>query len=629
MAMTTMSRIVAALGVLLTLGHTGIAGAVEYRASASGDWSNAKTWRPRGVPGVGDKVVSLGRHTVTVDGSEPVHIGDGTATAALVLDGSGALLIEENAQLVISGHLLLSSEGARVQVGPSARLLFAPKQQQWLQLQMYGARQRLEFAGKSAARGEIGLVADSAATTGGGWFVASNGHRDSVLAGRYGRISDALDPESGKAWTMYLANTPNVSRLVASSIEFVNSGQVGVLGLDAGEFTEVDMQRWSFKASHPAAAGLPALWFDGYGDLPVQAPASQVKKRIRDLVSDKEIYLRYVQGYELESWVLGASGQPGSVRANNNGGNAAVQRQLFQVVRDSGGVGMVADLTDTVYMYSEADNPHGFSTRELRGDAVLRNFWFESHYPNQSDTGDAILTNGPQGWVSQHGGTPVTLTVEHSGSIGDTSHAPSHPVFLTVNEGTGMHFRLRQNFMRQPVRFNAIALDENGVTPSGTGLEFTQNLIYSPELVEGFAIGSAAGKSVVNADAFRGVDRNLYFNLQPRKGFGGGIHAIQGGPETDAQSMTLDPKLVDGDRTLASWDAMLGGPGTADHAIAELQKLNDDTGFDPRYRVIGLVTYVAGGRQPTNAKLLGADGAPIVGPVPARYRRQQQALEEK
>lgn len=611
MAMSTTSRILAAAAALVILGFSATAGAVGYSAKASGDWSNAKTWRPRGVPGAGDSVVSLGRHRVTVSGPQAIKVGTGDPAPAIVLDGAGALVLTEGAQLQVAGHLQMTGEGARVEIGAAARLLFAPAQENVLQLQLFGSKQRLEFAGQAAARGEIGLLPGSQ----GGWFVASEGHRDSLLAGRYGKICDALDPASHKAWSMYLANDAQSSRLVASHIEFHNSGQVGVFGLDAGEFTEVDIQGWSFKTSHPAAAGLPAMWFDGYGDLPVRIDANRAQKRIRNLVSDKEIYLRYVQGYQLENWVLGANGKAGSVRANNNGGNAVVQQQLFQVVRDSGGVGMVADLTETVYMYSEADNPHGFVTRELRGDATLRNFWFESHYANQSDTGDAILTNGPQAWVTQHGGAPVTLTVEHSGSIGDTSEAPSHPVFLTVNEGTGMRFRLRQNFMRQPVRFNAVALDENGVTPNGTGVEFTQNIVYSPELVQGFAIGSAAAKSVVNANAFLGIDRNLYFNLRPREGFGGGVHAMQTAVDADALSTTSDPQLVAPNRTLASWDRALGGPGTAAHAIAELQKLNDDVGFDERYRVAALVAYVAQGYAPTNPLLLDAEGRPTVGPA--------------
>jgi len=174
--------------------------------------------------------------------------------------------------------------------------------------------------------------------------------------------------------------------------------------------------------------------------------------------------------------------------------------------------------------------------------------------------------------------------------------------------------------MRQPVRFNSIALDENGVTPGGAGTEFSHNIVYSPRPVQGYAIGSAAGKRVVNANAFSGIDRNLYFNLQPRSGYGAGVHAMQTAPGTDARSSTIDPRLFEPNRTLASWDKLLGGPGTAAHAIAELQKLNDDEGFDARYNVAALVAYVAAGYAPTEPGLLDTHGTPTVGPALAPPR---------
>lgn len=609
------------LGIAIALVAVVPAFAADYSAKRSGDWSNPSTWKPRGVPGAGDRVVALGRHEISISAS--VEVGqplnpaakpdiDKKLQEALVIDGSGALVLKPGGRLAMHGHLVMRGDGARLEIGADARLSFAAPQDAALQLQMFGRNQRLVFAGESEKRGEIGLAENAD----GHWFVASQGHRDSLIAGAYGRISDALDPESGKAWSMYLANDRTHSRLVARKIEFVNSGQVGIFGLDAAEFTAVDISGWTFRRSHPAAEGLPSLWFDGYGDVVATPAMGKAVKRIRDLSSDKEVYVRYVQGYELDNWVLGANGKPGSVRAGNNGGNARVQRDLFQVVRDSGGVGLVADTTENAYLYAEADNPHGFETRHLRGDALLRNFWFESHFESQSDTGDAILTNGPQSWVAEHGGTPVTLSVEHSGSIGDTSDLPRHPVFLTLNNSEGMRFRLRHNVMRLPRKFNAVALDENGETPSGTGLEFTNNLVFSERPAEGYALGSAAGKSVAQVDAFQRVDQNLYFNLKPRSGgYPEGVHAMRSSVALDKTSWFADPKLRDTSRNLAQWDLLLGGPGTAESAIGELLKLNDDVGFNPAYRIGGLIAFVRGGFVPTNPDLLDEERVPLVGPA--------------
>jgi len=618
--MQNLTRVSSIVVLLVALLGSAQAFATDYVARKSGAWSDARVWQPRGVPGIGDRVQGIGRHTITVDSA--VTIGRGQSGPALVLNGAGELVLADRAQLEVRGHLAMTGEGAKLRIGKSAELLFASGAEQVLQLQLFGAGQRLTFTGAPGERGKIGLAPDSE----GHWFVASDGQRDSVLAGAYGQICDALDPESGKGWTMYLANDLIRSRLVARMIEFRHSGQISVFGLDAGENTTVDIRGWTFVDSHPQAASLPAFWIDGYGDVVVSAQPTKAKKRIRDLVSDKEIYARYLQDYELDTWILGAGGKAGSVRAGNNGGNAKIQKNLFQVVRDSGGVGLMADETNTVYMYAEADNPHGFDTRHLRGDASLTNFWFESNYPNQSDTGDAILTNGPQSWVAEHGGDPVLLTVTHSGSIGDTSAAPSHPVFLTLNDATGMRFDLRNNFMRQPVRFNAVALDENGASPTGTGVAFEHNIVYSPQPVPGYALGSAAGKRAVHPDVFRKVDHNLYYNLQPREGgYPTGVHAMTVSGTVDANSSRVDPQLRDNRRSFASWDRLMGGPGTAKHAIRELQKLNDDEGYDPAYRVDALVSYVAKGYVPTNPQLLDAQGLPIVGPRLAAAKRTTRA----
>ena len=593
----------------------GQADAKDYVARKSGDWMDPKTWKPRGVPGAGDRVRSIGSHDVRLAGSVTLGVERASEQIpydALILDAAGSLTIAPQASLTLHGHLLMSGEGARLQVEAGASVLFAPAQNHALQLKLFASGQRIEFVGVSESRGEIGRAANAK----GHWFVASEGHRDSVLSGSYGRISDALDPSDNKGWSMYLADQPQRSSLVANNIEFVRCGQIGVFGLDAGESTRVDIFGWTFKDSPEAAADLPAFWFDGYGDIVVAAPNNKTTKRIRNLVSDKEIYVRYVQGYVLENWVLGANGKPGHVRTGNNGGNALVQRDVFQVVKDSGGVGLVADLTENVYMYAEADNPHGFDTRHLRGDATLRNFWFESHFANQSDTGDAVLTNGPQSWGAEHGGPVVTLTIEHSASIGDTSAAPTHPVFLTLNNAEGMNFRLRNNFMRQPVRFNSVALDENGETPPGTGKEFANNLIYSPVSVEGYALGSASAKAVVHSSAFSGIKNNLYFNLRPRTGDypKGPLAFARPGP-SDVDALVKNPRLRDPMRNLAQWDLLLGGPGTAEHAVAELLKMNDDSGFDPAYRVGGLIAFVRSGFAPTNPELLDDSGYPVVGPA--------------
>jgi len=183
--------LVGLLVLLALLPFSGSALALDYRAAKSGDWSNARSWKPRGIPGAGDRITSLGRHTITVRAAAEIGRGGGGG-AAVTLDQAGVLQLAEGARLRVHENLVLTGEGAQLRLNKGAKLMFAPLPDQSLQLQLFGPKQRIHFAGKSGERAEI--VRDP--QTQGHWFVASQGHRDSLISGAYGRICDALDPES-------------------------------------------------------------------------------------------------------------------------------------------------------------------------------------------------------------------------------------------------------------------------------------------------------------------------------------------------------------------------------------------------------------------------------------------------
>jgi len=106
----------------------------------------------------------------------------------------------------------------------------------------------------------------------------------------------------------------------------------------------------------------------------------------------------------------------------------------------------------------------------------------------------------------------------------------------------------------------------------------------------------------------------------PRSGTDGyGYNAVTGGPIFSSGSpglhdvtVTSDP-FFDRTRNLPTWDAYLGGPGTKEHALGQLFKRNDRAGYDSRYNIADLVTWVKEGFRVTNSSLYNAghDGATI------------------
>ena len=587
------------------------AAATDVRAAKSGLWGAPDTWLPSGVPGAGDRIIGLGAHEVRIE--DAAEIGAGSAEVALAIDGAGRLILGEGAKLRVNGHVNLMAQAAELVIEADAQLLFNPPAGQVYELQLNQSGQKITFAGRRNARGLIGL----APLAQGHYHVATVGFKDSVVNGAYGIVADAFNPANGKAWGMYLDNEPGLSGVVADHIEFLRCGHVQILGLLAGEHTVVDLNALTFRNQRKLQGEFvsPALSFDGYLDASVEVQPSKVAKRITNLVSTSKIGLRFVTGFTLDNFVLGAEGA-GNARTGGNAGNAATHNNVFMYNTSGSSTNLLADLTDTSYLYMEVDNPHGWATPELRGDATLRNFWFESNYPNQSDAGDAVLTDGPQRFVANHGGALPTLTLEHSGSIGDSSDKPLHPVLFSFNNSEGIRLIARNNVARVNRKGRAIAINENGVTPSGAGISLLNSLFFADELGSAHVIGNASLSAAPQRNTFSEVDFNLYHNLaglraaQPPAEIKK-VHDVPFTVPIDRNSVVLPPRLRDPQRNLAKWDASLGGPGTAANAIAELFKRNDDSGFNPAYDVVGLTNYVAEGFKTDQPRARGNDGRPM------------------
>jgi hypothetical protein len=85
----------------------------------------------------------------------------------------------------------------------------------------------------------------------------------------------------------------------------------------------------------------------------------------------------------------------------------------------------------------------------------------------------------------------------------------------------------------------------------------------------------------------------------PPVGYNANVNVTSGEGPND---FAVDPDFVDETRNIATWDASLGGPGTAAHAIAEMLKMNEadyDTDYDPA----ALVAWVRAGFLPQEASL--------------------------
>ena len=113
-----------------------------------------------------------------------------------------------------------------------------------------------------------------------------------------------------------------------------------------------------------------------------------------------------------------------------------------------------------------------------------------------------------------------------------------------------------------------------------------------------------------------------------------------GGPDL---TLTAPPSFVDPTRSFVTWAQMTAGlvgrtdaqaPGDVEAAIAEMAKLNDDSGFNPAYTVTALNNWVRAGWAPMNPQLAGraSDGTTpgaIQGLFPAKIISTSTATPAK
>jgi hypothetical protein len=150
---------------------------------------------------------------------------------------------------------------------------------------------------------------------------------------------------------------------------------------------------------------------------------------------------------------------------------------------------------------------------------------------------------------------------------------------------------------------------------------FKSNLAFAFTANRALLFGRYGG-TVQDAVAEVNIDRNATWN-----GYSGsdgvGYHSVSAGNvfstapvgSTDV-ALSADP-FVAVTRNLATWGASLGADGTYPGVLSELAKMNDRTGYDPRYNVAAAVAWVREGYQVTATTLqnAGHDGATI-GAIP-------------
>lgn len=290
-----------------------------------------------------------------------------------------------------------------------------------------------------------------------------------------------------------------------------------------------------------------------------------------------------------------------SVESTSGPVSAGYSGNLFNGLPPSGHIQNIAinggDSATGNYFYRSDDNPHFIDSRIGATTTVTSNI-FETDLTGGTDDGDVLLSGNFDARnnisFSTTGGNKISNFAAYLGSASSNGSYFLNNTLLIGNNG------------------DCSKVSETYDGHAGMIAAYRNNICYqrgaSPA---GYQFGDAGPDVDVN-DIITSADYNLGYNLA------GSYRNLENSVTTyGTNDLIADPQFVDASRSLATWDATLGGPGTAANALAEIAKKNNATGYNTAYNIADLITWVRAGFHPTNAALLNAgsptDGSPSIG----------------
>jgi hypothetical protein len=162
---------------------------------------------------------------------------------------------------------------------------------------------------------------------------------------------------------------------------------------------------------------------------------------------------------------------------------------------------------------------------------------------------------------------------------------------------------------------SGVGVGETYNSHAGMIAALKDNIAWAASAGGGFKIHNINGAPITDVVTAANADFNTGWNLtagSKLKGYDTPMTATPG-----ANDIEGDPLFRAKTRNIKTWDTYHGGPGTAAHALAEIAKRNDASGWNPQYTIRDLWTWVRGGFEPTKAALAtGASDGTTIGAVP-------------
>lgn len=525
-----------------------------YTSTQDGDWNVAATWGGGGSPSTGGGDTVTIDHTVTIpDGHSTICSGTNNATLIIGEGTSGSLTLDGD---------LLNTTGSTFTMAANSTIDLATH--------------RNNTGNTSASTCTVNINGTSGnrvtinGTTGSLWKGWTNHRGSSTCA--YADFNGVEEVTLGTT-VLQASETLSVTYTTFTGANIVYVGN----GIQAGVVCTAHHLDW-----RDPVGGTKQFWIGNYDGTPTATPnvhhltmsgGGQFRTELNDVVN--EVVMDVVTMNPLG---VGTGLQFTNILLYNYGLNAQLDNKNM--------IGY-----DGWYYYDDVTtNHHGFIAEVTNGTTItLENGVYEHQFVGGSAF-DALITSDDDdsgtldvlnniwiagkssGVVCSHvGGTSLhTMNFHHNTMVGVANATWSAAAaFMARTESSG-DFGGNVSLKSNLVAFM------DGVVTNSTAVDTTDG---------------------ANADQFSSIDYNGYYQTADRH-LNVSFTLLSEG-DTDFGGNDIqdeNPSFVDWTRDLASWDASLGGAGTAANAITEMLKMNGHGGtFDTNYTVAALLTWVRAG----------------------------------
>lgn len=556
-------------------------------SGASGNWSATGTWTGGVVPGDGD-TVTVG-HAVTVDVNTTVGHSPGAAdgTAAILTNGSGSLTVAAGITLVVRGDIRLNNDDMTLNAGSilefDASAAASPSTARYV-LQIGTAHSQSARLVVNGLAGDRAIVRSNAGGANGritdGGFIKGGSVQGSYA--KFLRIGDA----SNNAISFYVGNTAQTFAI--SYFEFDACGRVQN-SVAAHGASVITISHCTWKNS-PAVA--ENLYISG-------AAITTGSRTIEYCVFDKPLSLITPADTTIRNNLLPLSF--GTLTTN-----AAWSDFRFNLLSGDLNDALAGDSYDCFALNTDADNPHYLFPPSTRN-AVFDGWVFECA-TNAAD-GDIVMGVSPA--------SVMNYTVRNCIKLPNANGASSG-AFLSTIGNANQRWTIAHNTYHLGGAVDSSGVrhgeGESGGAHAGILVSVQSNLVWDT-VARGYKVTASALPGTT--DALVLGDYNGGHNFAAGSG-GKGYNTTTTAPQGD-HDVVADPEFVDNTRCFRTWDVALGGPGTNANALAELSKINDDSGYNSEYSISNYIAWVRAGFTPQNAAFKGTahDGGDI-GAVPVQ-----------